>query len=321
MPRSTFASRRRFPLALSLLAFSALLLAPVAASLAQDDDAEPVKKDVPYVPTPQEVVDKMIEMAEIKEGDIVYDLGCGDGRMIVTAAKKHGARGIGVDIDPQRIRESNENAKKADVTDKVKFIQKDLFTMDFKDCDALCMYLLPSVNLKLRPKILELKPGTRILSHAFDMDDWEADETVDVDGRTVYKWVVPAKVDGTWTAELKGEGGKPQRAKLNLKQEFQKVTGTADVGGKKVEIKDAKLKGDQLTLALNGGDKPVEYVIRVNGGQMEGQARAADGADNAQQASASFKATREGGAPKSDSNEKKQDSEKEEASEKEAVKN
>jgi hypothetical protein len=232
-----------------------------------------------------------------------------------------------VDIDPQRIKESNENAKKAGVTDKVKFIQKDLFTMEFKDCDALCMYLLPSVNLKLRPKILDLKPGTRIVSHAFDMDEWEADETVDVEGRTVYKWVVPAKVDGTWTAELKGEGGKPQQAKLNLKQEFQKVSGTADVGGKKVEIKDAKLKGDQLTLALDNGDKPVEYVVRVNGGQMQGQARAADGADDAQQASASFKATREGGAPKSNANENEKeqdsekDSEKEEASEKEAVKN
>ncbi len=305
MPQSTTASRRRFPSRVALFAL-ALSLAPFGAAVAQED--EPVKKDVPYVPTPQEVVDKMIEMAEIKEGDIVYDLGCGDGRMIVTAAKKHGARGIGVDIDPQRIRESNENAKRADVTDKVKFIQKDLFTMDFKDCDALCMYLLPSVNLKLRPKILDLKPGTRIVSHAFDMDDWEADETVEVDGRTVYKWVVPAKVDGTWTATLPGEGGKAAKAKLNLKQEFQKVSGTADVGGKKVEIKDAKLKGDQLTLALDtGAGRATEYVIRVNGAQMEGQARAEGADDNAQQAGATFKATREGGAPRR--NEKEQDSE------------
>lgn len=315
MPHTTHHSRRRFTSGLAMLAASALLLAPVGAAVAQED--APVKKDVPYVPTPQEVVDRMIEMAEIKEGDIVYDLGCGDGRMIVTAAKKHGARGIGVDIDPQRIKESNENAEKAGVTDKVKFIQKDLFTMDFKDADALCMYLLPSVNLKLRPKILELKPGTRIVSHAFNMDDWEPDETAEVDGRTVYKWIVPAKVDGTWTATLPGEGGQAQQAKLNLKQEFQNVTGTADIGGKQVQIKDAKLNGDQLTLALDtGAGEPTEYVIRVKGGQMEGQARGQGNADDAQQAGATFKATRQGSQQQD-----QQDSDQQESDQKEEKSN
>ena len=153
-----------------------LLLTPTLRA----DDTE-VKKDVPYVPTPQEVVDKMLELAQIKNTDTVYDLGCGDGRMVITAAKKYGAKGIGVDIDPERIKESNDNAKTAGVTDKVKFIQKDLFTMDFADCDVLTMYLLPSVNMKLRPKILDLKPGTRIVSHDWDMGDWKPDKTIEVD--------------------------------------------------------------------------------------------------------------------------------------------
>ncbi len=222
---------------------------------AQDEAAAeaPVKKDVPYVPTPQPVVDRMLEMAEVKKDDIVYDLGCGDGRMVVTAAKKYGARGIGVDIDPQRIKESNENAKSAGVTDKVKFEIKDLFTMEFKDATVLAMYLLPDVNLKLRPKILDgMKPGSRIVSHSFDMDDWKPDGEDEVDSSTIYFWIVPAKVEGTWEAKLKADGGQEQQATLNLKQNFQEVTGTATVGGKDAELKEGKLTGQILTFTLNG---------------------------------------------------------------------
>jgi len=264
----------------------AALLAP--AALAQDNE-QPIKKDVPYVPTPQELVDKMVEKANITEKDTVYDLGCGDGRMIITAAKKHGARGIGVDIDPQRIKEANANAKEAGVTDKVKFIQADLFTMDFKEADVLLMYLLPSVNVKLRPKILELKPGTRIVSHAFDMGDWDADDQIEVDGRTAYYWLVPAKVDGQWQATLK-DGGQQKQATLNLKQQYQQVTGTAEIDGKKVEIKDAKLKGDQLTLALDGNKT---YTVRVDGANMQEVAKGEGANGDAQ--TASFTAKRQGG--------------------------
>jgi len=233
-----------------------------------------VKKDVPYVPTPQEVVDKMLELAQIKNTDTVYDLGCGDGRMVITAAKKYGAKGIGVDIDPERIKESNDNAKTAGVTDKVKFIQKDLFTMDFADCDVLTMYLLPSVNMKLRPKILDLKPGTRIVSHAFDMEDWDPDQKAEVEGRQVYFWIVPAKVEGKWTAKVKDAAGKEQDTTLTLKQNFQNVTGTAKVGDKETELKDGKLKGDQLTFTL-GADKPTKYSVKVDPkGTMTGTAQA-----------------------------------------------
>ena len=274
-----------------VVALTASLALP-AALVAQD---EPVKKDVPYVPTPQELVDKMVEKAQITEKDVVYDLGCGDGRMVVTAAKKHGARGIGVDIDPERIAEANENAKQAGVTDKVKFIKADLFTMDFQDADVLLMYLLPSVNVKLRPKILELKPGTRVVSHSFDMGDWEADDQIEVNGRTAYYWVVPAKVDGTWQATVK-DGGKERQVTLDLQQKYQQVTGTAQIDGKRVEIKDAKLNGEQLTFALAAeGQSAKTYTCRVDGSNMQSVAGAGGNTGDAQ--AASFTARRQGGEP------------------------
>jgi SAM-dependent methyltransferase len=231
----------------------------VPAAPAQD---APVKKDVPYVPTPQPVVDKMLEMAQVKDGDVVYDLGCGDGRIIVTAAKQHGAKGIGVDIDPERIKECHENAKAAGVEDKVKFIQQDLFTMEFKDANVLAMYLLPSVNVKLRPKILsDMKPGSRVVSHSFDMDDWQPDDVQEVESSTIYYWVVPAKVEGKWDASFGNEKGT-----LDLKQQYQNVTGTAKIGDKQVELKDAKLKGDTLTFSID--DK--KYSAKVDGPKMSG---------------------------------------------------
>lgn len=153
------------------------------------------KLDVPYVPTPQSVVDAMLSVAAVNKDDVVYDLGCGDGRIVITAAKKYGARGVGVDIDPDRIQEANANAKTAGVSDRVKFIEQDLFKTDFKEASVVTLYLLPDINLKLRPKLLsELKPGTRIVSHAFDMGDWKPDKTETVEGnRTIYFWIVPEK--------------------------------------------------------------------------------------------------------------------------------
>jgi ubiquinone/menaquinone biosynthesis C-methylase UbiE len=149
--------------------------------------------DVPYVPTRQTVVDAMLKMANVTKGDIHYDLGCGDGRIVISAAKK-GAIATGVDIDPQRIKEAKDNAKTAGVSDKVTFIEGNLFDLDFSKATVLTLYLLPSVNMKLRPKILnELKPGTRIVSHAFDMGDWEPEKKIVVDGSTIYFWTVPER--------------------------------------------------------------------------------------------------------------------------------
>jgi SAM-dependent methyltransferase len=158
--------------------------------------AQERKPDVIYVPTPEAVVEEMLRLANVGKDDVVYDLGCGDGRIVITAAKKYGARGVGIDIDPERIKESNENARKAGVTDRVKFLQQDLFETDFREATVVTLYLLPALNLKLRPKLLsELKPGTRIVSHAFDMGDWKPDKvapgTGDEPDRTVYFWVVP----------------------------------------------------------------------------------------------------------------------------------
>ena len=159
---------------------------------------EGIIPEVPYVPTPTEVVEEMLKVANVGKNDVVYDLGCGDGRIVITAAQKYGARGIGIDINPERIKESNENAKKAGVSDRVKFVQQDLFETNFSEATVVTLYLLPAVNLRLRPKLLaDLKPGTRIVSHAFDMGDWAPDKIIKVQGnqteRTVYYWVVPKK--------------------------------------------------------------------------------------------------------------------------------
>lgn len=154
------------------------------------------RKDVPYVPTHETVVDEMLKIAEVSSDDVLYDLGSGDGRILITAAKRYGTRGVGVDIDPERIKEANENAAKAGVTDKVEFVEGDLFEMDFSEATVISLYLLPSVNMKLRPKILAMKPGTRVVSHNYDMGDWEPEQTKKIitpDGyeHTVYFWRVP----------------------------------------------------------------------------------------------------------------------------------
>jgi SAM-dependent methyltransferase len=164
-------------------------LAPRAAH-AQDLES---KKIVPFVPTPQEVVDKMIELAGVKAGDVVYDLGSGDGRIVITAAKK-GARAVGFDVDGSLVKESRENIRKAGVEERAEIRQQDILTVDLSGASVVTMYLLPDVNLKLKPHILsQMKPGSRVVSHAFDMGDWKPDKTERVDGRTVYLWTVPAK--------------------------------------------------------------------------------------------------------------------------------
>ncbi len=163
--------------------------ADATADTAMEGERTP---DVIYVPTPPDVVDAMLKLAEVKPGDVLYDLGSGDGRIPIAAAKAHGVRGTGIDIDPQRIREANENAEEAGVTELVTFKQEDLFQTDFSDATVVTLYLLDSLNEKLRPKLLaELEPGTRIVSHAFRMGDWEPEQTVNIGPRTIYRWTVP----------------------------------------------------------------------------------------------------------------------------------
>jgi ribosomal protein L11 methylase PrmA len=150
--------------------------------------------DVIFVPTPQEVVEDMLRLANVKKGDVLYDLGSGDGRIPVTAARLHGVRGVGIDIDPERIREARDNARRNGVEHLVQFRQQDLFEADFREATVVTLYLLPDLNLKLQPRLLaELKPGTRIVSHQFDMGDWKPAKKLEVNGRTVYFWVVPER--------------------------------------------------------------------------------------------------------------------------------
>lgn len=172
--------------------FLLILLLGLNVSLAPAQQKKLRDPDVVFVPTPQEVVDEMLKVAKVGKGDVLYDLGCGDGRTVISAAKL-GARAIGIDINPVRIKESEDNAASQGMTGKVTFKNADLFETDFKDATVITLYLLPSLNVKLRPTIWKLKPGTRIVSHDFDMGDWKPEQTIDLDGHTVYFWTVPVK--------------------------------------------------------------------------------------------------------------------------------
>jgi SAM-dependent methyltransferase len=177
------------------VAMSCLLAAVLGAS--GQGGAAPVK-DVPYVPTPPEVVDRMLQLAGVKSGDVVYDLGCGDGRIVIAAVKTPGVRGVCVDIDPERIAEGKRNAAAAGVTDRIRFVEGDLFKVPFRDATVMALYLMPDVNMRLRPRLLdELEPGTRVVSHAFDMGDWTPEERVVVElapqSYVLYRWTIPEK--------------------------------------------------------------------------------------------------------------------------------
>ena len=264
----------------ALLIWIALCSGSLASSGARAAEAS-----VPYVPTPQVVVDQMLEIAKVGPQDYLIDLGSGDGRIVVTAARKFGARGFGVDLNPTRIAEANENARKAGVADKVSFYQRDLFTTDLSQATVITMYLLPRVNLELRPKILELKPGTRIVSHDFSMGDWQPEMHEQVDaqdkyagagGRSdIYLWVVPAKVAGTWRSELHVRG-KPVTYEIALEQQFQIVSGSARVSGRAAKIQNAKLEGDRLVFDLvaeiDGERLKHEFSGKVEGATIDGTA-------------------------------------------------
>ena len=219
---------------------------------------------MPYVPTPQEVVDRMLDMAKLTKDDFHIDLGSGDGRIVVTAAKR-GARSMGVDLNPTRIAEANENAKKAGVTDRVTFVQGNLFEQKIGEANVLTMYLLQSVNLQLRPRILaELRPGSRVVSHAFSMNEWEPDQHVNLNGRNLYLWIVPGKAEGTWQAESGG-----RKFTLNLKQTFQKLTGTATVDGKSVPV-TGRLTGNVIELSADLGGGATQLRGQIKGNAIEG---------------------------------------------------
>jgi len=241
--------------------------------------------DVPYVPTKFPVVDEMLKMADIQKTDVVYDLGCGDGRLIIGAAQKYGARGIGYDIDPERIKESLENAQKAGVTNLVKFYEQDLFTADFHEASVMTLYLLTSVNLKLRPKMLkELRPGTRIVSHNFGMGEWKPDQSssvmVDDISHEVYMWVIPANVSGTWTWTA-GEPKPGLKGEMDVQQLFQQITPSFKIGGRAAVAREVSLKGDHLKFVLDlpfhGGTVPAAFEAKIGGHSLAGTIKLQDG--------------------------------------------
>ena len=252
-------------------AFALLVAGGVAtASMAALEDDQ---YDVPYVPTPMKTVTKMLDMAKVGPSDIVYDLGSGDGRIVVAAVRDYGARkGVGVDINPARIREANENARRANVTDRAKFVEGDVFEFDFSEATVLTMYLLTEVNVRPRPRVLSLlKPGTRVVSHDFDMAEWEPDDVSSMDSfRHVYLWIVPAKVEGTWEISI---GENTQR--LVVEQRFQRISGRLQAGAQTFEVQSGRLVGEQIEFtgrALDQGrDMPARYIGKVIGGEaMEG---------------------------------------------------
>jgi precorrin-6B methylase 2 len=254
----------RYARHLLALSVAVLLVASSAFAQATQTGTKPFEptvgqagKDVVWVPTPQALVERMLDLAKVTPQDFLMDLGSGDGRTVITAAKR-GLRAQGVEYNPDMVELSTRNAKAAGVTDKATFVKADLFETDFSKAQVVTMFLLPSINLKLRPKILEMKPGTRIVSNTFTMDDWQADETSQVTEDctswcTALLWIVPAKVEGTWQL--------PQGA-LTLTQKYQMVSGT--LGG--MPISDGRLRGEDITFTAGGAT----YTGKVNGNSMSG---------------------------------------------------
>ena len=256
----------------SFLTLVLALSAPLAfaqdkpAGTAYEPEVGQSGKDVVWVPTPQSLVNKMLDLAKVTPADFVIDLGSGDGRTVITAAKR-GIRALGIEYNPDMVALSQRNASKEGVSDKATFMKADLFETDFAQATVITMFLLPDINLKLRPKILDLKPGTRIVSNSFTMGEWQHDRSVNAtEGEgcqsycTAYLWIVPAKVDGNW---------KLPEGELTIKQTFQMITGTLKTAGKSTAIK-GRMSGDQIT--FKAGD--AEYRGRVAADGMKGTIKA-----------------------------------------------
>jgi hypothetical protein len=258
---------------LAVLAFAGAALAEESFAQASIEGDNP-RLDVIYVPTPHDVVKRMLELAKVGPEDIHYDLGSGDGRIVIAAVKDFKAKkGVGIDLDPQRIKEAEANLAKAGVADRVTFHNKNIFETDFSEASVVSLYLLSTLNFKLRPTILDMKPGTRIVTQSFNMADWDPDHKESVEfndngfkgSRTVYLFIVPAKVEGKWTL---ADG--TRSIELNVQQAFQRFSGTATVGGKTAAIKDGKLNGAAIEFTLDIDGKPVKYEGKVDGNAITG---------------------------------------------------
>ena len=230
-------------------------------------DGADIILDVPFIPTDEKIVHAMLDLAEVSSQDVLYDLGCGDGRIVVAAALERNTRGVGIDVDPMRITEAIEYAQHTGVEYLTHFMEGDLLEADFSQATVVTLYLLDLVNVQLRPRLLdELRPGTRIVSHAFNMGDWKADERQSMGSINIYKWIVPAKVAGTW--EWQATSGDTYR--VELKQKYQRVSGLAWVNDKEAQLSSALLQGDLLELIIkkNTNSHPISFIMRCQAKQL-----------------------------------------------------
>jgi hypothetical protein len=262
------------------------LLGPQAGAHAQS--TEPYKpeigqagKDVIWVPTSEKAVQRMLEMAKVGPGDFLIDLGSGDGRIVIAAAQHHGARGFGVDLNPEMVKLSEFRAQQARVSDRAKFYVRDIFQTDLKQATVVTLYLLTELNLRLRPSLLKLTPGTRIVANTFDMGEWEADEFDTSMASSLRLWIVPAQVSGAWTWSVT-VNGKPRQFELDMNQQFQRISGVVKLGQQRLRLRDAKLRGDQVSFVLleeQHTDHGVRYDFsgRAKGSTIEGEVSVSDG--------------------------------------------
>ena len=261
--------------AITALAVAALSFAAAGASHAANPAYTPSVgqegKDVIWVPTPQSLVERMLTVANVTPQDFVVDLGSGDGRTVITAAKKFGARALGIEYNPDMVALSQSNAEKEGVAGRAQFKRADIFATDFSQATVVTMYLLPSLNLKLRPKLLDMKPGTRVVSHAFSMDDWQPDQTETSEHRTAYLWIVPAKLAGRWRIDL--IGANPARYDVELMQHFQMLEGEARAGASKLPVRGGKVKGEEVTFTVGDGADARTFTGKYVGERLEGTSR------------------------------------------------
>ena len=253
---------RKGTVPLVMLVLTALLFGGMAYKEHELSAKEKRELDVPYEPTSHGIAEEMLKIADVTSRDLVYDLGCGDGRIVIMAAKERGAKGVGVDMDPDRIRESRENAERAGVTKLVRFYEQNLFETNISNATVVMLYLWPEVNLKLRPKLIkELKAGTRIVSHSHTMGEWQDDATREVEGHTLHFFVVPANISGKWH----WTGPEKVVSFLQLTQKFQKVKGSITIGEETYPITNCSLRGNNLLFSVERNRPEAQDVISFQG--------------------------------------------------------
>jgi SAM-dependent methyltransferase len=272
--------------------FAALLGCGTLA--AKDGTYEPMRgqhgKDVVWIATPDELVERMLELAQVKPDDFVVDLGSGDGKIVIAAARDFGARGLGLEYDEKLVEFARRNAQAAGVSDRAEFRQADIFKSDFSHADVVTMYLLPDLNLRLRSTLMAMKPGTRVVSHQFSMGNWRADETSTIQGRPAYLWIVPANAGGAWQATYVRKGA-PASVEFTLEQVFQDLTGAAQFDKTRTTLRNPTLRGPEAGFGFTDADGVQRQVhASIEGNRMQGRIVGPEG-------SSEFSAQRKGDAP------------------------